>query len=115
MVASSTKIVFTFHNVSINTSQLTANKHIYKDLHSTMFLLILLVFEFVYAHVVRFTFHNVSINTRRQALREKPGTTFTFHNVSINTDCMLILYAVFKANLHSTMFLLIRCQSESVQ
>ena len=34
--------IFTFHNVSINTAEITGGAVLYKTLHSTMFLLILL-------------------------------------------------------------------------
>ena len=53
-------------------------------LHSTMFLLIRIIFHVLYV-LLLFTFHNVSINSRRSCGRSRSFTTFTFHNVSINS------------------------------
>ena len=56
--------VFTFHNVSINTVYKVSEVLRYPDdLHSTMFLLILLQVR-LYRCSSIFTFHNVSINTQ---------------------------------------------------
>ena len=56
-------IVFTFHNVSINTE-----RRIRKTKREVLF-----------------TFHNVSINTRSSFSILSLVPLFTFHNVSINT------------------------------
>ena len=79
--------VFTFHNVSINTVYKVSEVLRYPDdLHSTMFLLILLQVR-LYRCSSIFTFHNVSINTEPQQSRSgETETEFTFHNVSINTQ-----------------------------
>ena len=78
-------IIFTFHNVSINTGG-----------GST-----------VVAGMTVFTFHNVSINTVKAILPDSLTTIFTFHNVSINTEIVLCEECTYMT-LHSTMFLLIR-------
>ena len=79
-------IVFTFHNVSINTE-----RRIRKI-----------------GREVLFTFHNVSINTGSAVKRIGLLIGFTFHNVSINTETREAIQGVNYNTLHSTMFLLIR-------
>ena len=99
-------IVFTFHNVSINTksvANLSANR---SALHSTMFLLIPILSFYCKSVSGNFTFHNVSINTETLSRIICVSNSFTFHNVSINTAYFLIIYVCIFA-LHSTMFLLI--------
>ena len=81
-------LIFTFHNVSINTS-----------------LILFTQFDFDF-----FTFHNVSINTVIEQSIRILIKTFTFHNVSINTSERVLL-TVADTSLHSTMFLLIRLLS----
>ena len=77
-------IIFTFHNVSIN-SHIRYNYSVNEyNLHSTMFLLILGLLSFDKGNPVVFTFHNVSINSIQQFQQFRQQ----FH-------------------LHSTMFLLI--------
>ena len=79
-------IVFTFHNVSINTE-----RRIRKTKREVLF-----------------TFHNVSINTRSSFSILSLVPLFTFHNVSINTETREAIQGVNYNTLHSTMFLLIR-------
>ena len=79
-------IVFTFHNVSINTE-----RRIRKTKREVLF-----------------TFHNVSINTGSAVKRIGLLIGFTFHNVSINTETREAIQGVNYNTLHSTMFLLIR-------
>ena len=77
------EICFTFHDVSINTASLLIIEGSKHALHSTMFLLIL------DGNII----HDLNI-------------TFTFHDVSINTKiAQMPVNTVF--SLHSTMFLLI--------
>ena len=76
---------FTFHNVSINTDVWMCLHTSIWTLHSTMFLLILLV-QADHIVLLFFTFHNVSINTNGMAIYADGHLIFTFHNVSINTD-----------------------------
>ena len=75
-------------------------------LHSTMFLLILHSMRDSQSIYPIFTFHNVSINSQKLIRFIVPSRQFTFHNVSINS-----LYSSpdkkEEINLHSTMFLLI--------
>ena len=62
-------VVFTFHNVSINS--LTAG--------------------FIILAVILFTFHNVSINSSFPLRNKSGGIKFTFHNVSINSRYLIFL------------------------
>ena len=55
---------FTFHNVSINSKSAVADKLSDINLHSTMFLLILFPTQRSYFCQHYFTFHNVSINSK---------------------------------------------------
>ena len=55
--------LFTFHNVSINTTCVHLRYVGHWNLHSTMFLLILTSAKDTVVSVFEFTFHNVSINT----------------------------------------------------
>ena len=64
-------MVFTFHNVSINTV-----------------CMLLLRYQ---CNI--FTFHNVSINTKVKDLKVNLFMVFTFHNVSINTSALSILFS----------------------
>ena len=75
---------FTFHNVSINTSDSGDKLFYLLPLHSTMFLLIHTSYP-KDVKIVHFTFHNVSINTVVAMLTAELAILFTFHNVSINT------------------------------
>ena len=75
---------FTFHNVSIKTKRKMKQEDIVASLHSTMFLLKRNIKEFKpLVHV--FTFHNVSIKTETGIYSEYNKNSFTFHNVSIKT------------------------------
>ena len=127
---SATDISFTFHNVSINTiANETYSPTMDNTLHSTMFLLILLLQKRIQVMATIFTFHNVSINTNSAINQAADSISslqstmfllipnqlrksriainyFTFHNVSINTSVILFL-GYFSLPLHSTMFLLI--------
>ena len=122
--------IFTFHNVSINSSHslhlLTSHTHLHStmfllirlsqqyikdeinDLHSTMFLLILSIAVCFLPEISTFTFHNVSINSSCPTLPLLVLLPFTFHNVSINSYYIDPGDSDFKKHLHSTMFLLIR-------
>ena len=75
---------FTFHDVSINTGVTSRTAFLKHPLHSTMFLLILSATVQFHDYFISFTFHDVSINT--------PHMSFPPHSTSA---------------LHSTMFLLI--------
>ena len=79
------KLLFTFHNVSINSKNVPRNVCEKKNLHSTMFLLIRV----------------------RELIILQSNPKFTFHNVSINSE-LEAQNASERINLHSTMFLLIR-------
>ena len=57
---------FTFHNVSINSRQVPQGAGAEVHLHSTMFLLILERADRENSIQIIFTFHNVSINSRRR-------------------------------------------------
>ena len=96
---------FTFHNVSINTSDSGDKLFYLLPLHSTMFLLIHTSYP-KDVKIVHFTFHNVSINTTCHPSFAFWTSYFTFHNVSINTVLQKDLEYLF-VPLHSTMFLLI--------
>ena len=103
----------------------------FHPLHSTMFLLILLLFCLAVYYNIIFTFHNVSINTPSKTLqalihcslhstmfllirrpqRSEPLFLSTLHS----TMFLLIRNTVFRSGdagtaLHSTMFLLIHCR-----
>ena len=101
-------IVFTFHNVSINT----------RSSFSILSLVPLFTFHNVSINTTFwlthsesmsvFTFHNVSINTGSAVKRIGLLIGFTFHNVSINTETREAIQGVNYNTLHSTMFLLIR-------
>ena len=79
-------IVFTFHNVSINTTTGAAQlETMITYLHSTMFLLIRETWLNYKLLAGKFTFHNVSINTGSGSTKVTGIKLFTFHNVSINT------------------------------
>ena len=80
-----TKIFFTFHNVSINTYDSVSYIRYFSPLHSTMFLLIHGSGVTSVSEIQFFTFHNVSINTSTYFFCQIPLANFTFHNVSINT------------------------------
>ena len=99
-------IVFTFHNVSINSRRISYYFELFNDLHSTMFLLIQnLVSEHRTAilnlHSTMFLLIpcHIYLSLIREGL-------FTFHNVSINSALRPNCSAAMR-DLHSTMFLLI--------
>ena len=54
---------FTFHNVSINSNKGYLLGMGEANLHSIMYLLILITMLFFSVEVITFTFHNVSINS----------------------------------------------------
>ena len=67
LLGATTAIVFTFHNVSINSS----------------------AEESLALNFVEFTFHTVSINSTGGRLLPETEAVFTFHNVSINSRLLL--------------------------
>ena len=101
------KILFTFHNVSINTftsssfSPTTRNFTFYNVSINTG-----AWFQGRNGLPGAFTFHNVSINTCHRTQMRQVRSSFTFHNVSINTTTRSEEW-VYIIPLHSTMFLLI--------
>ena len=97
---------FTFHYVSINTSNVLQVQPIFQTLHSTIFLLIQIRPPKMRAYGFFFTFHYVSINTRMATQEDFDKFYFTFHYVSINTRMLTPEY-LRQITLHSTMFLLI--------
>ena len=101
-------LLFTFHNVSINSDFCDRTRPRGLYLHSTMFLLILADASKALGFKTIFTFHNVSINSMMFQNQNQNQRKFTFHNVSINSQ-NLSHHRSFRKYLHSTMFLLIRC------
>ena len=99
------KVVFTFHNVSINSDCTTEMMLMQEDLHSIMYLLIPNSSNAFFAFDV-FTFHNVSINS---------GLEFYFTNSVQHLHSIMYLLIRFQKNviflvlfyLHSIMYLLI--------
>ena len=101
------EILFTFHNVSINSLLQTRWHQKIHNLHSIMYLLIQSVEEYKKKHKLNlhsimyllillpdylymiaakiFTFHNVSINSINGLISSVTQNSFTFHNVSINS------------------------------
>ena len=79
---------FTFHNVSINTDVWMCLHTSIWTLHSTMFLLILLV-QADHIVLLFFTFHNVSINTPPSI---HPYNTDIILPLSVNLVTSLFLY-----------------------
>ena len=99
-------IVFTFHNVSINTDSLVNS---FDDVFCFTFHNVSINthrYAPSYKEIADFTFHNVSINTELVKKMRMSISSFTFHNVSINTYAKAIKGNM-QAALHSTMFLLI--------
>ena len=123
------RLLFTFHNVSINSLWILFPpvrsctylhsimyllilwfglqgfiKEYY--LHSIMYLLIRGLHQKRCDHRIQFTFHNVSINSKVDKSHLIRTTSFTFHNVSINSEkaSPSPLTSVY---LHSIMYLLI--------
>ena len=99
--------LFTFHDVSINTTTRFYCLKLKFSLHSTMFLLI--------------RWLNGTYNNTKKALHStmfllipiasghrRKRSHFTFHDVSINTPSLTTLLTA-SLTLHSTMFLLILC------
>ena len=99
------------------------------NLHSIMYLLILISMLISGIHLIKFTFHNVSINSFSQSLTSVRNlnlhsimyllilnqldillhhSSFTFHNVSINSAPSFTPFAQSVSNLHSIMYLLIQ-------
>ena len=104
--------LFTFHNVSINTDCILQMLRILAYLHSTMFLLILILSSS--SHSSSINLHSTMFLLIRifRDLMTKTSS-FTFHNVSINTKNSLYSSNIF-SYLHSTMFLLIQSQSQTL-
>ena len=122
-------VVFTFHNVSINTQLLRYIILCRCDLHSTMFLLIQLTvilaeYQQKNLHSTMFLLirrlwtdhkdYKTYLHSTMFLLIQETGMIqgvefmkFTFHNVSINTPVRLFNRYVLP-HLHSTMFLLIQ-------
>ena len=84
-VADASQLIFTFHNVSINTYLKNQLPQRLFSLHSIMFLLIPKLPNNFGSIRFLFTFHNVSINTKAWWQKYPNANIFTFHNVSINT------------------------------
>ena len=97
---------FTFHNVSINSKSNLPALPVETYLHSTMFLLIPIIFCYTVTdlnHLHSTMFLLILRSWQRLMIR----FIFTFHNVSINSE--YFTDKKFKySHLHSTMFLLIR-------
>ena len=107
-------VIFTFHNVSINTCLRTRSEWYYSNLHSTMFLLILPLPTHrcrVHRYLHSTMFLLIPID---QPLSAFSFLKFTFHNVSINTR-LTTRSTAWLLNLHSTMFLLILLQDSRVR
>ena len=122
------EILFTFHNVSINSLLQTRWHQKIHNLHSIMYLLIQSVEEYKKKHKLNlhsimyllillpdylymiaakiFTFHNVSINSINGLISSVTQNSFTFHNVSINSRFIKGVDEL-KKYLHSIMYLLI--------
>ena len=98
--------LFTFHNVSINSSFLLGKRMDYFYLHSIMYLLIRQSFLLILL-LITFTFHNVSINSPYTLNAIPVASKFTFHNVSINSSGMFYTECD-NHHLHSIMYLLIQ-------
>ena len=58
----------------------------YVNLHSIMYLLILMIGTMKKQKTMIFTFHNVSINSGDGSVYSLGSKKFTFHNVSINSE-----------------------------
>ena len=122
-------LVFTFHDVSINTERhfLIRRCKCYFTFHDVSINTFLPLHIFYF--IISFTFHDVSINTCRSGYKNSIQTalhstmflliqfasksyteivlSFTFHDVSINTSFQSSCPARNRNSLHSTMFLLI--------
>ena len=100
-------IVFTFHNVSINTQCGTWWHGSWAYLHSTMFLLIRTMNEQEFTK--HWNLHSTMFLLIQGASCQGSfeAKKFTFHNVSINTNIEILTFCR-HVHLHSTMFLLIR-------
>ena len=85
---------FTFHNVSINSTQSVKRSALSLHLHSTMFLLIL-ISEFLFVQRNKFTFHNVSINSRYLIFLIFPTFSLLFLSI-LDSICVFPLYSHLK-------------------
>ena len=102
-------LLFTFHNVSINSDFCDRTRPRGLYLHSTMFLLILLVLSFVlYFHLNLHSTMFLLIHVLSMFCLLF-FSIFTFHNVSINSVTATPV-SVILTYLHSTMFLLIHLE-----
>ena len=99
-------VLFTFHNVSINSQVVQSEIFCKYYLHSIMYLLIPIVILPPDATEIAFTFHNVSINSCRFSIAGEKLVSFTFHNVSINSSFSPSSLTP-EGYLHSIMYLLI--------
>ena len=99
-------LLFTFHNVSINSNCRPVSSYDEANLHSIMYLLILIATS-KRAREIIFTFHNVSINSLLHLFSPPVPNLFTFHNVSINS-LNTENSELHEGHLHSIMYLLIR-------
>ena len=87
--------VFTFHNVSINSKFCpAATVTILLYLHSTMFLLILIL-SIKFPITYKFTFHNVSINSRYLIFLIFPTFSLLFLS-TLDSICVFPLYSHLK-------------------
>ena len=88
-------IKFTFHNVSINSmTGILKPLAPLLDLHSTMFLLILICASII-KRIRKFTFHNVSINSRYLIFLIFPTFSLLFLSI-LDSICVFPLYSHLK-------------------
>ena len=88
---------FTSHYVSINSHLCCIYPLTYRNLHPTMYLLILYLLFSNFCLCLKFTSHYVSINSNPGGLIKKGLFTFTSHYVSINSILRLLFYVLFKS------------------
>ena len=89
--------LFTFHNVSINSTNNAQESPSVRNLHSTMFLLIHDIRAKAVLCATGFTFHNVSINSELLSDLMYTVPKFTFHNVSINSIWSFSIHLLYPA------------------
>ena len=88
-------LLFTFHNVSINSRVLASVEVVLWYLHSTMFLLILTLVTVTVGFPTIFTFHNVSINSRYLIFLIFPTFSLLFLS-TLDSICVFPLYSHLK-------------------
>ena len=89
------RIIFTFHNVSINSDRFRICYSRFNDLHSTMFLLIRICQLYLTITLNVFTFHNVSINSRYLIFLIFPTFSLLFLSI-LDSICVFPLYSHLK-------------------